>query len=97
MRIYAQQARPATSHAHATARKQVSKPATRPAAPRLASDARSAARRAFDEELAVKEAQLTVRPETACYRSYMARASALTLSELQSLKANRVQPKALPD
>ena len=37
------------------------KPATRPAAPRLASDARSAARRAFDEDLAAKEAQLAVR------------------------------------
>ena len=36
------------------------KPATRTAAPRLASDARSAARRAFDEELAAKEAQLEV-------------------------------------
>jgi len=37
------------------------KPATQASGPRLASDARSAARRAFDEELSAKETQLEVR------------------------------------
>ena len=51
------------------------KPATQAAGPRLASDARSAARRAFDEELAAKETQLEVRSILRCHNfvAYSAR------------------------
>ena len=56
------QARPVASKRASVVPRPPAKPATLAAGPRLASDARSAARRAFDEELAAKEAQLEVRP-----------------------------------
>ena len=55
------QARPVASKGAIFVPRLPAKPATQAAGPSLASDARSAARRAFDAELAAKEAQLEVR------------------------------------
>lgn len=57
---YVLQARPIARAAAVFAPHPSVKPATRPSAPRLASDLRSSARHAFDEGLAQKEVQAQV-------------------------------------